>query len=108
LAPTPARSLALSSALPAAAKPAASGVVGAAKPNRRVRRETRLPFYHHTIAVANAAGDNRQPARRPLDDNSSLPCGIGPIDDVHVGSALPGDDRLCRHDERAVLIKQMQ
>src|SRR5947209_4409664 len=65
----------------AAAAAAAARVIRATKPNRSIRRETRLPLGHDTIAVAHTARDDRKTARGAFNRNGSLASGVGVIHD---------------------------
>ena len=67
-----------------------------------------MSIDHDAFAVANSARDDGEPAGRALHGHCSLPRRVSLIDHVHVGPALAGHDRLRRHDERAVLVEQMQ
>src|SRR4029078_13466206 len=90
------------------AAPDCAALIAAPDARGCIRRKARLPFDHHAIAVANAAGDDGETARRSLDDDRTLPRRIGTVDAVDVLPTLARDDRLRRHDERAVLVEQVK
>jgi len=79
-----ASTLPLPPAFTATAAAKSTGVIGAPDAHGCIRRKARLPFDHHAIAVANAAGDDGETARRSLDDDRTLPRRIGTVDDVDV------------------------
>ena len=66
--------------LPTATTPTTAAAARVGRPanaHGRVRREARLSFDDHTIAIANAARDDREAARRPLDDDRALTRRVG-------------------------------
>jgi len=79
-----ASTLPLPPAFTATAAAKSTGVIGAPDAHGCIRRKARLPFDHHAIAVANAAGDDGETARRSLDDDGTLPGRVRTIHHIDV------------------------
>src|SRR5689334_11374655 len=83
-------------------------IVRAANAHGRIGCQARLSVDDHTIADPEAVGDDGQTTSRAFDRYGTLPRCISAIDDIDVRAPLSRDDRLLRHDERAVLIEKVQ